>query len=730
MKLFFMLLACAFALPSFTQNQLSGKIISKQTGEPVSANIYFPKLEKGTLADLDGNYTITHIPPGTFNVVYSALGYATHSIKISFGREEQKIQDIILEETAVEMEEVIISTPFHRLQSENVMRIDRISAEKMRKSGAATLAEGIRNIPGVDLISTGVGIGKPVIRGLSSNRVLTYAQGIRMENQQFGEEHGLGLNDAGIESVEVIKGPASLLYGSDALGGVLYFNPERFAAAEKTEADWNTSLFSNTVGYATTVGAKKSWNNFRVMARAALDAHSDYKTGDHYRVTNSRFSEKDFKTGFQYADKKWKSTFRYNYNQADLGIPEELEANSTAKKPLLPFQEVSNHILSWENKFFFGSSHLDATMGYLVNDRKEFEDDADNEALGMQLSTLSYDLKYHLPEKGKFQTIVGLQGLFQTNRNYGEEILIPDASTTDIGLLATTHYHLETIDFQAGVRFDNRKISTREMLLEDDEIIPALTHSYNSFTAALGAKKLLYENFALRLNLANGFRAPNLAELTSDGIHEGTYRYERGNSNLTNEKNIQADLSLEFRNSHFEVAVNTFYNAVRNYIYQAPTDVFIDNVRVYDYLQQHAVLYGGEIGFHLHPHPWDWLHWESNFEIVTGKSQDGNYLPLIPAPSFKNTIRIDKEKLPSFFVSLNHVFDQNRNSDFETRSGGYSLLDAGIENRFLWKKTQVSLGLSATNLTNKKYVAHLSRFKEEGFWNPGRSFVLRVGVRL
>ncbi len=146
------------------------------------------------------------------------------------------------------MDEVILSAPFDKLQSENVMKIESKSMETLKKAGAPTLMQGISNIPGVAEITTGTGIGKPVIRGLSGNRVLVYTQGVRLENQQFGNEHGLGMNDSGIESVEVIKGPASLLYGSDALGGVLYLNPEKFAYQGETKVDVSQSFFSNTLG--------------------------------------------------------------------------------------------------------------------------------------------------------------------------------------------------------------------------------------------------------------------------------------------------------------------------------------------------------------------------------------------------------------------------------------------------------------------------------------------------
>ena len=206
----------------FAQSQMLGTITDAKTQQPIDATIYIPSIEKGTQTDFDGHYLLADIPEGTFKIIVSALGYKTQTQEVTFLKNQAVTKDFQLIESALEMEEVIISTPFHKLQRDNVMKVARINMEDIKSSGAVTLAQGLNNIAGVTGISTGVGISKPVIRGLSSNRVLTYAQGVRLENQQFGEEHGLGLSDAGVASVEVIKGPASLLYGSDALGGVLY----------------------------------------------------------------------------------------------------------------------------------------------------------------------------------------------------------------------------------------------------------------------------------------------------------------------------------------------------------------------------------------------------------------------------------------------------------------------------------------------------------------------------
>lgn len=735
-NIFYMLTILLFGIVGNAQNTLTGTVTAENTGEPILATIYIPKLEKGTTSDFDGNYELQNISNGRYDVVFSALGYGTVSRKINFENNQTISENVQLAESAVEMEEVIISTPFHKLQRENVMKVERISTDELNSSGAVTLAEGIKNIAGVEIISTGTGIGKPVIRGLSSNRVLTYTQGVRLENQQFGDEHGLGINEAGIESVEVIKGPASLLYGSDALGGVLYLNPEKFAPSGETHADVSSTFFSNTLGSSTNLGVKTSGKKLSFLARGSFSSFSDYKSGAGYRVTNSRFNEKDLKAGVQYQGSTFKSNLRYNYNRSNIGIAEEIGDQTKAKKPELPFQEIDNHILSLDNKFFMKNSSLDVKAGFLFNDRREFEDDLDSPELRMKLRTFNYDVKYHLPEFGKLETIVGIQGMFQSNKNEGEEILIPDAHTTDIGVLATSHYHLEKIDLQAGMRFDSRKINSeagRENT--DPDYIPALERTFNSFTAALGAKVDFSDALLARLNLASGFRAPNLAELTSHGVHEGTNRYEIGNADLKTEQNLQIDLSMEYWNEHVEFFVNGFYNAVNSYIFLSPTDGTIDDYKVYNYLQDDATLYGGEIGFHLHPHPLDWLHFESSFETVTGRLKNKEYLPLIPANSLRNTFRVDfkdgkSRKDSSVFITLENTFDQTNNSHFETRTGGYSLLNAGIETSFKLENLLLKIGVNGTNLFDKGYVSHLSRFKPEGIFNTGRSVNLNLKLAI
>lgn len=730
MKKIIMALILGFSAMLHAQNKLSGTVTDTKNLPLASVSVYAPDLHKGTITDAEGKYNFSNLPAGNIKIIFSYVGFTTMNQTVNIQKET--IFDLVLEENMHQMDEVIVSTAFNRLQSQNVMKVEHASVKSLQQQGVSTLIEGLATVPGVSQISTGTSIGKPVIRGLSANRVLVYSQGVRLENQQFGDEHGLGLNDSGVESVEVIKGPASLLYGSDALGGVLYFNPEKFADANTLKADFGQRLFSNTLGSSTTLGLKGSTDNWKFLARGNYSTHSDYRISDGDRVTNTRYNETDLKSGIGYSNSKFSSVLRYNFNKLDLGIPEDgIAEQSESKNTQFPRQGVYNHILSLHNNFFFGNSTLDADIGYIANDRSEFED-SNEAALHMKLKTLNYDLKYHFPKFGKVEMIAGVQGMTQTNKNSGEEYLIPNATTNDFGIFGTANYEWKSSALQAGLRYDNRKVSSDEHgTLGEEGYFESIDRSFDSFNASLGYKTDLAHNFTMRLNLATGFRAPNLAELTSNGVHEGTNRYEIGNNQLQTEQNFQTDLNLEYKNSHFEFFVNGFYNHINNYIYTTPTGLVLEENDVFNYVQDDAQLFGGEAGIHFHPHPLDWLHFETSFETVTGKKQNGDYLPLIPANNWNNTIRTEfsiKNWLSQGYARLNFssTFAQENVSGFETKSPGYTLVNAGFGGKIKISKSVFEVSLNGNNLFDKRYIAHLSRLKTDGIPNIGRNVVLGV----
>jgi iron complex outermembrane receptor protein len=735
MKKFIFVLVVSCSALMQAQNTVSGTITDSNNKALSGVSIYIQELQKGTVSKADGTYNLSNLPKGTVTISYVLVGYGKQH-KTYTGNQKQTTINVQLATSIFEMDEVIVSTAFNKLQSQNVMKVAHETMKNLSRKGTSTLIEGLATIPGVSQVSTGASIGKPVIRGLSGNRVLVYSQGVRVENQQFGDEHGLGLNDAGVESVEVIKGPASLLYGSDALGGVLYFNPEKFAIANSYKVNFSQKLFANTLGSNSSLGLKTSTDNWKFLARGTLNTHSDYTIADGERVTNTRYQEKDFKTGLGYSDASFSSVLRYNFNDLNLGIPEEgIAEQSKSKRVLFPKQAVSNHLISLNSSIFFNTSKMDLDFGFISNDRSEFED-SDVAVLKMKLNTFNYNAKYYLPSSTKRQTIVGVQGMHQTNVNSGEEYLIPDAVTKDFGVFGTTNYEWNSNVIQAGLRFDTRKLTSEAQgVFGEEGSFEALSKSYTSWNASLGYKTNFSEAIIFRLNLASGFRAPNLAELSSNGVHEGTNRYEIGNSNLKTEQNFQTDLNLEYKTEHLEFFVNGFYNHINDFIYINPSGESIDDNAVFNYIQNNANLYGGEIGLHFHPHPLDWLHFETSFETVTGKKQNGEYLPLIPANNWNNTLRFElnesnwlKESFAT--IGLNSTLNQNNVSGFETITPGYSILNLGFGGTLQLGKTKMDVNLNGNNITDKKYTAHLSRLKTDGISNMGRNLVLSLNFNM
>ncbi|MGI9544741.1 MAG: TonB-dependent receptor plug domain-containing protein, partial [Cyclobacteriaceae bacterium] len=583
----------------------------------------------------------------------------------------------------------------------------------------------------------GVNIGKPVIRGLSYNRVLVYTQGIRLENQQWGDEHGLGLMEMGIDKVEIIKGPSSMLYGSDAMGGVLHLIEERPAAPEKIQGDYNLKLFSNTQGYNTNLGFKGASNKLRYGIRAGLQSHADYKMGNGNRVTNSRFSDAGVKAnlGLNY---NWMITnFNYQFIGSEVGIPEEVALQSTSRKEMSPYQALDSHLFSNQTSFFINNSRLKANLGYSRNQRKEFEEDAPPEngpALDMQLSTFSYDIKWYLPSNEKSTFILGIQGLSQQNSNSGEEVLIPDAEVNDFGGLVLGKYSLSDFSIQTGLRFDRRHIQTNQIgELGEQGFVPSIDRNFTSLNGALGATYQHKEEWLLRANFATGFRAPNLAELASNGPHEGTNRYEICNPDLQNERNYEVDLGAEWQTKHISFVLTGFYNYISDYIFLTPTNSFIEGEQVYNFIQDDANLKGFESALHIHPHPLDWLHFESGFSLVNAQRTDGEELPLIPAYKLNNVIRAEfnhwENVSNAFFqVSIKTAFRQSRISEFETITPGYTLVNIGIGSQLKIGNQIADWNLTINNLLDHNYYDHLSRLKVNGINNIGRNTSLGLKV--
>jgi iron complex outermembrane receptor protein len=735
----------------FAQYQI--KVADMDTKQAVAdADVYFLDSKTGTTTDENGVFSINTKNPAVL-VQISYMGYKTFLGTLT----PQNESIVYLEPSHFDLQEVVVSGNSSKLQGENVANVVQLSLAHNAETQGLSLSQKLAGVAGISNFSTGAGIGKPVIRGLSGNRIAVFSQGIRIENQQWGDEHGLGLDENGYEQVEIIKGPSSLLYGSDALGGVLYFSDERYAKENSIESVLGSEYNSNTNGWRNKGAFKLSKNRFHWNAFGGYTTHRDYKDGNNNLVPNSRFHTGDFKTSLGYTGDQFISSLKYSFLNEQYGLASPTPSPPSGELEGAPYQDLTTHLISSENTFFFDNkSKLKVDLGYVFNNRKEFEapslvERAGGEAaLDMNLSTISYNVKWYSPKlNDRWAFTAGSQGLYQTNGNKGEELLIPDAATADMGLFAMfDYYYSEKSYWQIGLRMDGRHINGKQHGNEnEDGYFPEFSETYTAFNFSTGVYQQLRKNFSLRANLSSGYRAPNMFELLSNGVHEGTNRYEIGSRALKTENSYQIDISLDYKNEHIELFLNPYFNYIRNYIFLQPApsnspsggepeaspEGRFGGAWVYYYAQADAYLYGGETGFHFHPHPLDWLHLEVSYSNTFGENREHNALPLMPSQKLNATARASFSGKKSFkkcsaYLQNQYSFAQNRVAEYETTTDAYDLVNAGLAVEFQFGKQKILLDATVHNLFNKAYYDHLSRYKQDGIYNMGRNFTMRLSL--
>jgi len=648
-----------------------------------------------------------------------------------------KEKDTVL---SIDLFEVIVSTPFKESVRNNVLKVSKLNLNSLNYIKRQNFSSSLLEIPGISIISTGPGISKPVIRGLSSNRVTVFNQFMRLENQQWGGEHGMGISGFGVGSIEVIKGPMSVLYGSDAVGGVVYVNPDSYFIGAGSEIELATIYNSNYNGFTSNLGIKGGLSKLSYLVQASLVDNDNFNTPDK-EIENTYFKQSDLKLGLGYNTDNFISDFRFSISKSEIGIPhgeedhddhdddDDDDDDHDEHEEEKSYQDLTNTMISLKNRILFdNNSEIEFILGFSSNKRKEFgeheeeghddhdDDDHDDEHeehgdeahISMDLETTTFDFKYIFPKSEKLELIVGTDMMWQSNTNIGEEELIPDADKKDFGIYALSHFHTSKWDILFGLRSDNRNINTSKF-----------DQDFNSFTTSLGFKRDFSENKNFRINFSNGYRAPNLSELFSDGIHHGTAQYELGDSSLTEEKNFQTDISFSSYATDSSFGIDIFYNSIEDYIYLDPTGKTINDFPVYNYSQTDASLMGGELYFSKST-SLEWLSYKSSLEYVSGEKSQGGYLPFISPFTFKHSFNLDFDN-NNYKVNILAKGKQNNVGQFETSSDSYLVINLLGSHDFNFINNKLGFVWSINNVLDKEYYDHLSRFKNIGIHEMGRN---------
>ena len=653
-----------------------------------------------------------------------------------------------------------------------------VSPQVLRATASTNVIDAISHQPGVSQLTTGGSISKPIIRGLGYNRVVVMSDGVRQEGQQWGDEHGVEVDGNSVNSVEILKGPASLMYGSDAMAGVVILHQQPTLAEGEMKANVTSEYQTNNGLFAYHLQMAGNQKGFvwdasfsDKMAHAYKNKYDGYVPGSQFRERAGRLML-GVNKGWGHSRLTWTAyhlTPGIVEGERDAQTGElEHEDGWTGHQysKSLPFQQVKHYKLVWDNSLNLSSGYLKALIGYQQNRRQEFEESMDDYELYFKLHTLTYDLRYVTNEFDGWKLSTGIGGMYQKSGNEGEEYLIPDYRLFDFGLYATATKQLgDRWTLNGGVRYDHRHLHGYE-LMEDDELrFTDFSRHFNGLTGSIGAVLNVSDNLNLKMNIARGFRTPNMSELASNGVHEGSVRYELGNQQLKSEYSLQADLGLDFTSRYVSAQLALFANRINNYIFtHRVAEEKEEGYLTYAYTQGDARLLGFEAGVDFHPiHS---VHFSNAFSYVDAQQMHaapGNkYLPFTPAPKWSSELKWELSHHSHPTIAHHHTTDAAHRSllnnlyvaagldcflkqshiygadDTETETPGYALLSlsAGTDLQLHGKKV-AEFYFTADNLLDKAYQNHLSRLKyadenavtgRRGVYNMGRNITFKVVI--
>lgn len=750
-RAFFLIVAVLFCSDVKSQLIIKGRVLDKKTNEAiVGASVIIPELKIGTNTNEKGEFSLTNFPNRKMILQVRCVGYGSINVDLDITHDITSLE-LFLPPQILEKDEVVITgSAFATNHAQSSLSVDPIEKAQIQNNSSSNITEALTQIAGVSSISSGGGIAKPVIRGLGYNRIVSINEGIRQEGQQWGDEHGLEIDQFSAERIEVLKGPSSLLFGSDAIGGVINILEPFPAPLGTVKGELLSQYQTNSKQYVVGAMVEGNQNGFVWRIRKTNKNAAAYSTPNE-AIYNSAFNE-DNASLMLGINKKWGyQHFHFSSYQAQFGMIEgerdsmglfvTSEGNSVSNEEALtrtidlPLQRVNHYKVSSLGSYFIGKGNLRTVFGWQNNQRKEYEDDAFIPGLFIDLKTVTGDVKYYFPQHNNWDIVVGVSGGAQQNNNKGEEYLIPDFSSTDFGIFSSIKKVKDKWSRNFGLRYDWKTISADSL----SGVFNFFERSFNAISGSFGFTYEPNERLHFRWNAGRGFRVPNISELSANGVHEGTFRYEIGNPDLKPETSWQFDAGLGYESEKIGGEFSLFYNAFNQFIYYRNSEnqtMSVDDVNypVFRYVQGDALFYGGEVSVDYHIT--EQIHFENKASYVWAINQKTELaLPFIP-PFHLNSLLsyefIKKQNGNWKSIKIKAQYDyfakQNRIDQFETITKAYSLVGGGFSARYQSKSTCVDFYLIASNITNQVYFNHLSRLKYVGIAGMGRNLIIGCSI--
>jgi len=804
-NIFLFILLFLLGLPIAHGQTLSGRVTDAETKQSLPGTVlYIPDLKESAVTDTGGYYKFTNLPKNSFLIMVSILGYSTLTVTVDLSA--TPVRNFELQPSATLGNEVVVTgvSQATELRKSPVAAVS-IDNLYLKQNMYTNAIDALTKVPGVTAVTTGPNVSKPFIRGLGYNRVLTVFDGQRQEGQQWGDEHGVEIDQYNVDHVEVIKGPASLMYGSDALAGVVSITPTPPAPEGSiignvlNEYEVNNGLIGNSL----MLGGNN--NGFEWMARGSHKMAKDYRNQIDGWNYGTAYQETDA-SGEIGLHKSWGYS-RLHFTLFDdlQEIPDGSRDSLTGKftkqlteldtaRVIVPEDELNTykignlhqHVQLYRlystNEFIFGNnSKLDIDLGYEGSIRREFSHPTAPYVAGLYLTlnSYTYSAKYNFGEKNGWKPSLGINGMYQVNNAAnGTEAIIPSYSLFDAGGFLVTTKSFGNLEISGGIRYDIRSFNNQAMYTKTNPAngfdmfvtgsdtvgaskpFYAYKTTFQGFTGSFGASYSVSEKLIIKANIARGFRAPNIAEISANGVHPGTNFYQLGNLDFKPEFSLQEDFGIAYTSKIFEGGIDLFNNSISNYIYDQQLQsknggdsVIVPGNTTFKYVASSAQLFGGEISLDIHITKW--LHFENAASLVYSMNKgDGKqpitdstkYLPFTPPFHVVSGLRATFKKkythLDHIFAKVEAIYYAMQDHIFsaygtETVTPGYTLINMGLGADVTNKSgiTICEISFMCNNAGDVNYQDHLSRLKyfgynyvtgKQGMFNEGRNF----GVKL
>lgn len=757
--------------------ELGGQVFSSESKPLAGINVRLENRSTGGVTDKTGRFKLGFFPEGDYHITVSAVGFETQKVNITL-KSDTSLK-IILLSAVVTLAEVSIHGDYHNYRRSGDSRaVEIVTDEFLRKNLSGSLMKTLDRLPGVSSMSIGSGQSKPVIRGMSFNQVIVAENGVKHESQQWGADHGIEVDQFAVERVEVIKGPASLMYGSDAIAGVIDLKQSFVPEPGETGGDITLSGQTNNMQAAASLGFYTRKNKWWAKARVTVIDYADYQipadSVEYYsyyfrlkdrKLRNTAGEEKNGNIALGYISGKFNSTLFVNNTFSESGFfanahgleirNSQIDYDRSNRDTDLPMQQVNHLKMHWKNSWQqTGFTHrLD--IAWQHNNRKEFSEAVEHgympkptDSLERKFVKQTWSLAYSVQnrESAEVKLSAGINAEHQHNISEGWGFILPSykRNTAGVYLLGETKPSEKWLVL-AGLRVDAGSVIIEDYF--DWFLSPVDENDTNrifkqrafanspDFSHLSGSSGFVYKSgsMVLKTNLGNSFRLPLAKELASDGVNYHMYRFEKGNPQLKPETAWQLDAGIEVNRSRWAAEVSPFIAWFPTYIYLNPTSAYYEGLQIFNYTQTEVMRAGGE--FHLHYTILRELKIGAIGEYVWSQQMSGEKkgfgLPFSPPASLLLNLScqpVTKGVMSDTWISVDFkmVSAQNNIVPPEKKTPGYHLLNIGAGSTLKAGKQSLEINLRITNLLNRRYLDHTGFYRLIEVPDPGRGFQLSL----